>query len=423
MVKKPLVSVITTCYNQAQFLPEAVRSVQEQTYEHWELIIIDDGSTDNTSEVGRMLEKKDVRVRFVHQKNQGLAASRNNGYLIAEGEYIQFLDADDFIISGKLEEQVKIMEEDLSIGVCYSNYLTFTGNPDNTAGRYSEHFLGEDPLTDFLFKWERGLSIPIHSALFRKSVFHQGRPFINDLKAKEDWVMWVELALNKTQFYFIDKNYALYRMHFNQMSKDDYAMAKQFLKAFSIILRKLPEDRDMVAKFVTESIEHLKYYTLLPGYHATLFCNSGCGYNIEESFSTNLNVDGLDFTGLFKIVCNKKPLALKLELINNQLCRCKILEVETDNAYQSISCCNAGNVESGWDFDYSHNPTYYFNGDFSHATWLKIKGQIKLLSNYEVSNCIKRTERHLESILNTNSWKITAPIRGVSNWLKHKLNQ
>ena len=95
----PLVTVVIPCYNQAHFLGEAIESVLSQSYRNFELIVVDDGSTDETSEVASRYE----RVRLFQQENQGLAGARNRGLGEAKGEYVVFLDADDRLLAGALE--------------------------------------------------------------------------------------------------------------------------------------------------------------------------------------------------------------------------------------------------------------------------------------------------------------------------------
>ena len=90
-LKTPLVSVVIPCYNQAHFLGEAIESVLKQTYKHFEIVVVDDGSTDNTSEVARRYSG----IRCIEQANQGLSAARNTGIRESKGEYLVFLDADD----------------------------------------------------------------------------------------------------------------------------------------------------------------------------------------------------------------------------------------------------------------------------------------------------------------------------------------
>src|SRR5690606_40203485 len=101
----PLVSIIVPCYNYGHYLLETLNSVKSQIFKDWECIIIDDGSTDPTAEVAREATRIDRRFRYYYQENKGLAAARNSGILRSRGEFIQFLDADDFISPNKLRSQ------------------------------------------------------------------------------------------------------------------------------------------------------------------------------------------------------------------------------------------------------------------------------------------------------------------------------
>ena len=103
---KVKVSVIIPAYNQATFIPKAVASLQAQTLDSWECIVVDDGSTDNTAEIVTNIALREPRVRLLQKQNGGSASARDMGLKHAQGEFIQFLDADDTIASNKLEQQV-----------------------------------------------------------------------------------------------------------------------------------------------------------------------------------------------------------------------------------------------------------------------------------------------------------------------------
>lgn len=121
MLSENLISVIVPCYNQAQFLPEALNSVLAQTYENWECIIVNDGSPDNTEEVALDWCAKDGRFKYLKKENGGLCNARNAGIKIAEGIYILPLDADDKISSKYLEEASEILDKKSDIGIVYCN--------------------------------------------------------------------------------------------------------------------------------------------------------------------------------------------------------------------------------------------------------------------------------------------------------------
>src|SRR3989338_9159858 len=103
----PKVSVILPTYNCARYLPDSISSVLSQTFQDFELLIIDDGSTDNTRD---FIENnyKDPRVRYIRQEHSGLAGARNTGLVSSKGEYVTFLDADDLFLKEKIEKQIAV---------------------------------------------------------------------------------------------------------------------------------------------------------------------------------------------------------------------------------------------------------------------------------------------------------------------------
>ncbi|MFC7670076.1 glycosyltransferase family 2 protein [Hymenobacter humi] len=132
-----LVSIIIPCYNYGWLLAETLDSVLAQTYQQWECIIIDDGSTDTTRVVATSYQARDSRFRYVYQPNGGLSAARNHGLQAATGEYIQFLDADDLLLPQKLELQVALLASHPEYDVVYGAVRYFMhGEP----GKLSRSF-------------------------------------------------------------------------------------------------------------------------------------------------------------------------------------------------------------------------------------------------------------------------------------------
>ena len=118
-----LISIIIPCYNQVAFLPETLQSVLDQSYEHWECIIVNDGSLDNTEEVALEWCQKDSRFNYLKKENGGLSSARNAGLKIAKGEYIQFLDSDDILEKDKLLQQSSFFQTNIDIIVSGYRYF------------------------------------------------------------------------------------------------------------------------------------------------------------------------------------------------------------------------------------------------------------------------------------------------------------
>ena len=107
----PIVTVVIPCYNQGRYLPEAIQSLQRQSLQEWECVIVDDGSNDGSYEVAQRLATTDKRVRVVRQTNMGPSAARNRGVKEAIGDHLQFLDADDLLEREKLRVHVGELEK------------------------------------------------------------------------------------------------------------------------------------------------------------------------------------------------------------------------------------------------------------------------------------------------------------------------
>lgn len=250
------ISVIIPCYNQGKYIDQAVESILNQSYKNFEIIIINDGSTDkDTNSLLKDYEKPNTKV--YHTKNQGLASTRNYGFELSTGDFIQFLDADDFLDEKKFEEHIKEFKEDSSLGVSYTNYKYFYEETKEYSESQMQDKLGEDPFYDFVYKWQRGLSVPIHCGLFRKSIFESSPPFIKGFKAVEDWIMWVSIAKKKTKFKYLNKDFAFYRIQPNNMTRNKDFMLYWVSRAISYIEDNIIEEKDKEI-FHSEQQKYLK---------------------------------------------------------------------------------------------------------------------------------------------------------------------
>lgn len=179
---KPTVTIIIPCYNQAPFLPKAIASIQSQTLDSWECLIIDDGSTDNTAEVASNLVLHNSRLRLIQKINGGSASARDLGLEHAQGEYIQFLDADDKIEPEKFERQISLMESE-NLDICSTAFCSEDNNGYRTNARFVELSLYK-----ILVRWGLGASVPIHAFLYRTNFIKKHRlTFQNTCRFREDW--------------------------------------------------------------------------------------------------------------------------------------------------------------------------------------------------------------------------------------------
>ncbi len=251
-----LISVIIPCYNQGEYLHRAINSVLVQTYQNFEIIIIDDGSTEHsTIECFKLIN--DDKIRIFHTRNNGLAAARNYGLSKANGRYIQFLDADDEIENEKFSKQLNHFAQKKDLDV---SYTLFYYNYDETNKReYAsyESLSMENATEELLCRWFVSLSIPIHCFMFKKKVF-QNSKFNCSLYGCEDWLMWCELAMKKHSFQALEYTGAIYHVHSHNMTKQYEKMFYAHALATAILRGKIL-DKNLLKKFDLESAFRLKF--------------------------------------------------------------------------------------------------------------------------------------------------------------------
>ena len=206
---KDLVSIITPSYNTANFIGKTIESVLEQTYQNWEMIIVDDCSQDNTDEVVQQY-LVDERIRYIKNKvNSGAALSRNRALKEARGRWIAFLDSDDLWSSNKLEKQVAFMAKN-GYHFSYTNYeeIDSDGQPTgvNVTGPKSISKTGM-----FNYCWPGCLTVMYDADYI-------GLVQIKDIKKNNDYAMWLKIS-QKAECWLLDETLAKYRKRMGSISR------------------------------------------------------------------------------------------------------------------------------------------------------------------------------------------------------------
>lgn len=185
-----MVSVVIPTHNRADLLPRAIASVQAQTYKDLEIVVISDGSTDNTKEVVEALAKEDSRIRFIeYHPGRGGNIARNTGIQEAKGEYVAFLDDDDEFLPTKLEKQVAVMESDPEIGLVYTGVKILYINEKvsyNSKARNCGDLSKEILLDNFI-----GTTSTV---MLKKAIFEKSGMFDVALKALQDYDLWIRVC-------------------------------------------------------------------------------------------------------------------------------------------------------------------------------------------------------------------------------------
>lgn len=216
-IMKPTISIVMTCYNYENYVGRSIESVLAQTFTDYELIIINDGSTDNSDSIITSYIK-DKRIHYIIQDNAGQARAKNVGIKYSRGKYIAFLDADDMWENKKLELQLPLFKNE-NVGLVYSN-ATWIDEDDRVLGHgrqggYLRPYSGR--ITKYLIYDN---FVYFSSAVVKRDCLENIGYFNESLHMSIDWELWLRLSL-KCEFDFVDRELIKYRCgHVGQMSKN-----------------------------------------------------------------------------------------------------------------------------------------------------------------------------------------------------------
>jgi len=212
----PLVSIIIPCYNQGRFLDTAIRSALAQSHQDVEVIVINDGSTDETEQVASRYEH-DPRFHLINQSNSGLPAARNRGIRESNGLFLNFLDSDDWLESDMVRSLVAILDENPSIGFAYCD-IQIVPADDSSENPYSVGKARQVINGDIFDSLIIGGYFPPQTVLIRRSVLDKIGNFDEMLGGHADYDLWLRAAVHGYKALYLDKKLAHYRMHGQNMS-------------------------------------------------------------------------------------------------------------------------------------------------------------------------------------------------------------
>ena len=200
------VSIIIPTYNNALYIGDALESVLSQSYDSYEVIVIDDDSTDETSSV---LKPYLNRIKYIHQKHSGVSVARNKGLSIATGKYITFLDGDDFFFPDNLMKQAKFLDEHSGIGMVHSGWNLIDANKNLIEKKEPWHKVPKLDLENWLI-WQ---PIFLGAMMFRREWLDKVGEFNTSLNQAEDTEILLRLALIKCPATWLKESTVYYRQH------------------------------------------------------------------------------------------------------------------------------------------------------------------------------------------------------------------
>ncbi len=250
---KPLVSIIIPCYNSENVIQKTVQSVLSQTYQPIECLLIDDESTDNTAQISQEIMAENPHVLYFHKKNGGVCSTRNYGLEKSKGEWIQFLDHDDWLAPEKIKFQLTYFQTHAKTRsknvVLYSDYEVVYQNSTRDEIKREKEIVGNlsnQELLERILSWDFKPNSPLHvdNVLFNKHVL-QDTKFDETLKCFEDLELWVRLLQKNIQFVYtpiVGMNYIIHGT--NTSSTTGWGFKKsivylEYLEAISQLDKKL----------------------------------------------------------------------------------------------------------------------------------------------------------------------------------------
>ncbi len=230
MSDTPLISVVTPTYNRADYLGEAIDSVLAQTYQHFEMLIVDDGSTDATPELMKRYAS-DSRIRYFQQENQGQSVARNRGIAESTGEYICFLDSDNAWLPEKLESSLAHLAANPGTDVVYGDCITIDEHGKEISRKNMTRFSG-----DITAKLLKDNFVSMNTTMTRAEIIKSVGGFNPQDRYAEDYGLWLRVA-TRARFLYVPEYWAYYRVMEDQISSQK--------------VRRLYANQDVIEEFLS----------------------------------------------------------------------------------------------------------------------------------------------------------------------------
>lgn len=252
----PLVSIIIPVYNAEKYISDTISSVLTQTHQDWEMIIVDDGSTDNSMTKIKQYSQNDSRIKIILKTNSGVSDSRNAGILISKGDFIAFLDADDVWLDANLENKIEYLKSNNAHAV-YSDCEVID---ENSNAKNILFKTKEKPTLDDILLLEGNYITAPSGTIFKKEVFNTIGLFDEKLSNNADQDIWIRLLANNFEIALLNNKLWKYRVHSNNMSSNIQLLEKDSLYMFN-----KARENNIFKSFVFQKKCFSRLYLMLAG--------------------------------------------------------------------------------------------------------------------------------------------------------------
>ena len=267
------VSIVVPCYNYGKYLAECLRSIHAQTFKDYEIIIVDDGSTDDSEQVAaahKSLFGKD-RFRYIYQDNAGVSAARNAGIQAAQSEFITFIDADDVWLPTYLEKQVEIIKSSTRISLCYTWRALYDNKSRDRSGKSNEP---KNPVGQSLTALLLENPCSASGVITKIDLIRKLGGFDRRFSSASDWHMWLRLAASG-RVELIREPLVLYRIHPDAMSGDNHRMNKERVMIFKEVYQTNRHRLSISSKKKRFHLGQLEYNVVMGHIHRKEWLKAG----------------------------------------------------------------------------------------------------------------------------------------------------
>lgn len=285
-------SVIIPLYNKAHYVAKAINSVLSQTFADYELVIVDDGSKDNSAEIAKKTIAEQPQCKLIHHANAGVSVARNNGVVVSQGDYLCFLDADDWWAPTFLEEMTRLIEEFPEAGIYGTNYTIVNETKKKTRVAPIGVDAGfEKGYINYCQVYAKTLAMPLWTGAVcvPRTIFDEFGGFPKGIKLGEDFLLWIRIAL-KYKVAFLNKPLAYYNQDVDVANRGVGRLHKpQEHMLWNLGFLKNEEKTNPDYK---QLVNNLRTYSLMP-------------YYISEEYHNDAKIE------LDKVDWNHQPLKIK----------------------------------------------------------------------------------------------------------------